>query len=254
MSESVVLCEGYYDRAFWAGWLLHLHCTDLSLKPGLPGRVQVLDPWNRPVRKGQYAYHSASSRFVRIFPCMGKSNVMQEAETRLAARQMEPLVRLIVTVDPDVHVSSSGGAPTGLRSQDVEYFLRSKVDPAAVKNADGEFEIDGGATKVALIRWEANDTGPGLPDLQTLERVACAGLVATYPARAQAVQDWLDKRPQPPVGSPKEHAWSFMAGWYAEHGCEDFYANLWRDAAVRKELESRLRASGAWQIAAALAS
>ncbi len=23
-SQHVVLCEGYDDRAFWAGWLLHL--------------------------------------------------------------------------------------------------------------------------------------------------------------------------------------------------------------------------------------
>jgi hypothetical protein len=44
-----------------------------------------------------------------------------------------------------------------------------------------------------------------------------------------------------------------MAGWYAEHGCEDFYANLWRDAAVVPELESRLRSSGAWQIAETVA-
>ena len=28
MSESVILCEGYYDRAFWAGWL--------SGKPTIP--------------------------------------------------------------------------------------------------------------------------------------------------------------------------------------------------------------------------
>jgi len=47
MSESVILCEGYHDRAFWAGWLLHLGCTD----PGLPSagkatRTPIFDPWN----------------------------------------------------------------------------------------------------------------------------------------------------------------------------------------------------------------
>jgi hypothetical protein len=39
-----------------------------------------------------------------------------------------------------------------------------------------------------------------------------------------------------------------MAGWYAEHGCEDFYSGLWRDERVRVELEKRLRASGAWDV------
>ena len=44
-----------------------------------------------------------------------------------------------------------------------------------------------------------------------------------------------------------------MAGWYAEHGCEAFYANLWKDPRVVAELQTRLQA-GAWQIAANLAT
>jgi hypothetical protein len=45
-----------------------------------------------------------------------------------------------------------------------------------------------------------------------------------------------------------------MSGWYAEHGCDDFYRCLWDDTKVRGELEARLQASGAWKIAEALAS
>src|SRR5436309_2878174 len=83
--------------------------------------------------------------------------------------------------------------------------------------------IDSGATKVALVRWEASDPdGPGLPQQQTLERLVCAALIAAYPTRAKSVQDWLDSRPQPPGTHPKEHAWSHMAGWYADQGCEAF--------------------------------
>lgn len=33
MSERVVLCEGYHDRAFWAGLLLRLNCGDLAPPP-----------------------------------------------------------------------------------------------------------------------------------------------------------------------------------------------------------------------------
>jgi hypothetical protein len=121
-------------------------------------------------------------------------------------------------------------------------------------NPEGEIEVDQGATKVSLVRWEVSDPpAPGLPDKQTLERLASAALAAAYPARAASVQNWLDARPTPPAADPKEHAWSYMAGWYAEHGCEAFYSNLWNDPRVVAELESRLRSSGAWQIATTLA-
>jgi hypothetical protein len=45
-----------------------------------------------------------------------------------------------------------------------------------------------------------------------------------------------------------------MAGWYAQFGCEAFYSNLWKDPHLASELESRLRSSGAWQIAETLAN
>ena len=37
MSESVILCEGFHDRAFWDGWLTFLHCNSDGFKPGTPG-------------------------------------------------------------------------------------------------------------------------------------------------------------------------------------------------------------------------
>ena len=46
MSESVILCEGYYDRAFWAGWLTHLGCTDPGQRANGTHRIPVKDPWN----------------------------------------------------------------------------------------------------------------------------------------------------------------------------------------------------------------
>jgi hypothetical protein len=104
------------------------------------------------------------------------------------------------------------------------------------------------------VRWEVNDPpAPGLPIQQTLERLVSAALASAYPARAAAVQNWLDARPLPPGADPKEHAWSYMAGWYAEHGCEAFYSNLWKDTGVVAELNARLQSSGAWQITSTLA-
>jgi hypothetical protein len=255
MSESVILCEGFHDRAFWKGWLLCLGCTDPGApQPGQTRRRTVSDPWKDPVTGGDYAYHSTGGQFVRVRPCHGKGKVLPVAELRLGQRSSKRLMQLVINVDPDVSTSGGSGGSTGLRRQDVERWVRSKIDPSPTVHPDGSIEIDGGATKVILVRWEAPDPPtPGLPDQQALERLVSAALLAAYPRRGKAVQDWLDARPDPPPTDPKEHAWSYMAGWYAEHGCDDFYTHLWRDQAVVQQLESRLRSSGAWQIAETLA-
>jgi hypothetical protein len=212
----------------------------------------IYDPWKTPVAGGQYAYLSKSGGFIRVVPCRGRSHVPEAARLRLRERASKPLVRLLINVDPDV--PGAGAPATGLRLQDVLQLARV-FDASAAINAAGEIDLDGGSTQVSLVRWEAADPpGPGLPDQQTLERLASAALVGAYPLRAKAVQDWLNARPTAPPPDPKEHAWSYMAGWYAEHGCEAFYSNLWQDPQAVRELESRLRASGAWQIAEAVAN
>lgn len=254
MSESVILCEGYHDRAFWAGWLSHLGCSDPGTPPpGSTRRHTIHDPWNTPVTGGQYAYLSRSGNFLRVIPCNGKSQILPIARDRLIQRTRKRLVRLVLNVDADTTASGAVSA-TGLRLQDIETFMRNQVDPGAIRNAAGQIEIDGGNTLVCLVRWEVIDPPTsGLPDQQTLERLVSAALAAAYPARAAAVQNWLDARPIPPGTDPKELAWSYMAGWYAEHGCEAFYSNLWNDPLVAAQMKARLQSSGAWQIADTLA-
>ena len=250
MSETRILCEGYHDRAFWKGWLLHLGCSDAAFKPGQG--VKAVDPWGRVVSGGHFAYHSKSGTFIRVVPCGGRANVLPEAKARLDMRATKLLPRLVINVDPDV--PTAGSAATGLRLQDVLHFVRTQIDSAAAQTPDGEIVIDSGASRISLIRWEAADpAAPGLPDQQALEQLVCAAMAAVYPARARAVQDWLNARPLPPPVNPKDHAWSYMAGWHSEYGCDFFYENLWNDAAIVRELESRLRASGAWRVAELLA-
>lgn len=252
MTASVLLCEGYHDRAFWSGLLTHLGCIDPGQPMGSSRRSQVLDPWGGVVRGGLYAYHSLRGDFIVVVPCHGKQNVLPAARNYLRQRGAQPLVRLVLNVDADASAAVPGSA--GLKRVDVENELR-QIDSAAKMNADGEIEIDSGATKVSLIRWETSDVAQdGLPEQQTLERLVSAALIAAYPARAKAVQSWLNSRPEPPAVSPKDHAWSYMAGWYAELGCDAFYAHVWKDAAVVQELELRLRASGAWRIAELLST
>jgi hypothetical protein len=256
MSESVLYCEGYHDRAFWKGWLGHLGCVDPgSPPPGRTGRVPIFDPWGTEVKGSQYAYHSRSGGFIRVVPCAGKAKILPLVRIRLGQRSSKASLRLVINIDSDVNASGARVGASGLQRHDVEHLVHTSFDPGAAVSADGEIELDGGATKVSLVLWKVSDPPvPGLPDQQTLERLASAVLAAAYPARAASVQNWLDARPSPPGEGPKEHAWSYMAGWYAEHGCQDFYSNLWNNPQVVAELEARLRSSGAWQIAERLTS
>lgn len=246
-SESVLLCEGYHDRAFLTGWLEHLGCSNPSTQGARTGIVT--DPWDQTVRGGQYAFHSSSGRFIRISPVGGQSNLRLAARLRLDKRQLELLTRLVICVDPDTDASDPADTRNGMRVEDVERFVQD-FDPAASCNrAAGEFTLDGGGTQVSLIRWEVDaDPLPGVPNQQTLERLVCTALCHAYPERGSCVQRWLESRPQPPVENVKAFAWSHMAGWYAGHGCDHFFRHLWQDGRVVEKMEPLLRLSAAWQV------
>ncbi len=92
-----------------------------------------------------------------------------------------------------------------------------------------------------------------MPAKQTLERLVCAALCAAYPGRGATIAAWLASCGPAPAESPKDHAWSHMAGWYAEAGCDEFYQAVWRDERVVVELEARLRTNGSWDAMVAIA-
>jgi len=162
------------------------------------------------------------------------------------------LSRLVITIDPDT--SSIGqSAATGFRRQDVQSLVRP-FDPAATLTEHGDVAMDNGETSISLVRWEAADRpAVGVPDQQTLERLVCAALVAAYPNRGATVAAWLESRADAPATTPKEFAWSHMAGWYANAGCEGFYRAVWGYPQLVTELRTRLTACGAWRVAEVLA-
>ncbi len=253
MNESVVLCEGYHDRAFWDGWLAHLGCSSARYQPNAPGGQQK-DPWGKPIRGGQYGYDSKTGQFLRVVPCRGKQIVLPEARRLLRGRTTQPLKRLVLNIDSDFPAGSTTSVAPGLSRDDVLAEMR-RFDPAASLVANDEIALDAGATLVSLIRWETSDpVAEGLPGQQSLERLLCASIVAAYPDRAPAVHHWLSTRPDPPPGGAKEYSWSYMAGWYAENGCDDFFRHVWRDPSIASQLRHRLSRTTAWALASALAA
>jgi hypothetical protein len=243
--RSVVLCEGFDDRAFLAGWLLFLGCTD----PGNQGsglRKKVFDPNGTEVSVGHHAWNSKSGSFVKVMPCHGDDQVLRMLDVELPRRFSERLDRVVVCLDDDGH------GVEGRRAAIDQRVL--KAGGPTVPDRSGDWILDGG-TVVSAVIWQCDDANsPGIPAKQTLERLVCAALCGAHGLRGGAVDAWLHGRPAPaPDADHKAFCWSHMAGWYADHGCASFFQEVWREAAVRSELEHRLRSAGAWQVVSTLA-
>lgn len=256
--ESVVLCEGYDDRAFWAELLeRRFHFRDAR---GTRGRA--IDPFGTDVTSGQFAFLSPSDHFVRVRPCMGRSEVFESLEDRLARRFDRPARRIVVSVDNDAATVEA----SALSQEAVFEAVAARVhraDASFERRPNGELILDSGSTTISIAVWSSQEDFTDLPRKQTLERLVCAALRAAYPQRSRAVASWLMQRPEPPFAGlderrlslePKEHAHSHFAGWFAEHGCDDFFRAVWRDKKIAEQLEARLRQSGVWRVVEALAA
>jgi hypothetical protein len=248
MSETVVLVEGYHDRAFWKGLLIHLGCEDLAAGGGTSG-IRVVDPSGKPVTGGQFAFRSRSGAFVRLHPCNGDKGVLREARIRLQVRATRPIAHLVICLDADVDVGQAV-PPTASPIRAVV----QKAEPTASPGVDGVIRLQDG-TVVSPIYWHTTD-GPSdlLPAQQCLERMVVSALASSYPDRAMAVRDWLRSRPSPPADDPKSHAWSYMAGWYPGFGCEAFLTQTWADPLVTAAMRAKLEAAAIWDIIESVAT
>ena len=220
--QAVLLCEGVHDRAFLAGWLIHLGWTD----PTRDGRIKIRDRFG-VVERGRFAFDSPNGRTrVRVEPCGGETEVSKRALDYLRGLATEPFEQLSIILDGDVFGDRRSSPSDWLRT------LARKVTPGvAVPASAREVVVDGCRVSLGLLVGES-EPAPGIPAQQCLERVVCTALARIYPNRAAAVAAWLDGRPEPLGALAKAHAWSFMAGWSADAGCDGFYRRLWADGGV----------------------
>ncbi len=232
--ESVILCEGFYDRAFWKGWLLHLNCKDARTLRSDRTYDDAVDPFEKTVPRGQFAFYSPRGSFIRLQSCNGEKNVRKAARRRLDRHRTQPLRHLIVNVDLDTPADDAVVTETARRA--LREWLGKLLDP--------DLHDDG--VSATVVDWSAPDPPvAALPAKQTLERLVCAAISEVLPDRARAVEQWFVHRPAPPPPEPKAFAWSHMAGWYATDGCDEFYQGVWRDPALAAALINRLDGTGA---------
>lgn len=253
--ESIVFCEGYHDRDFWAGWLPRLGWSDarpINEKTGELGRAS--DPFGKPVVGGKFVFVK-DRRFVRVKECKGAKLVVGDALKRIG--QADPLHHVIINLDSDA--TDGGDGPAEKRLASLQGDLKAKAGRADREPRLGPHSYRLDSAIVSAVTWRVNDPPemPGVPAKQTLERVVAASLAAAYPERALSVDPWLRAEPLAAVDGQgsilgKAYTWSYMAKWYPERGRDCFYRLIWEDAKVADELESRLRATGAWSIAEAL--
>lgn len=234
-SQHVVLREGYEDRAFWAGWLLYLGCQDARQESGDP----PINAWGDEVKgEGKFLFVNPSGSMIQVEPIHGRAEVRKSAAIYLRLHSTKPVGRLVINLDGDVEAGEESTS------------ARDMIDGIArLRSGFGAEDVE-----VLPVVWECPNAADdaGVPPKQTLERLISAAVASAYPGRGPTVDDWLDA--DPPGGkSHKNYGTSYFAKWYAaEHGYNDFYKALWRDQAVAAELETRLRATGAWETVEAL--
>jgi len=254
---TLVLCEGYHDRAFLAGALV----DRLGFRePNIDAegrRVPYEDRWGK-VAGADFGYEHAFTRAqVRLRPCRGHALVPRAVQSALQGRTTRPFDRLLINYDGD----KGGDGPDFLARihQSVrEMLVRFGAAPHSEDSAG--FFIDGGARRVDLVVWHcAGEPREGVPEQQCLERLLCTAAATVWPQRAESLGRWLRERPEPSVrmgGEAPDHrgaetiaktyGWTWMAGWFAEHGCDDFLRQVWKDASLGDELQRLLTKSGAF--------
>jgi hypothetical protein len=231
--QHVVLCEGFDDRSFWRGWLLHLGCSD----PTDRGRRRVNDAWGRPVTgAGRYLFRTPAGSDIIVQPFGGRSKARQAAEEYLGRRQAYRPARVVLNLD--------GDADDGKGTRAEDQIRGVARDLGAAVEGRGPYAIED--SFLYPVIWQCGDPDPtaGLPGKQTLERLAAAAILAAYSGRGPAVSSWLDAEPLG-LKLPRSYGYSYFAKWYSNHGAANFYEALWQDEAVTRELKTRLEDTGA---------
>lgn len=240
--ESVIVCEGYHDRAFLNGLLLWRGCEALKDKPYRDGK--------KVKGKGQYAFRTPRGGWLRLVPSHGDSRLLESSETFIREGKTHPLARLLIVRDDDnLAVARDGGEAThDAQRAALESWARS----LGARRLDGteDFELGGGVcpTRISFMIWRSPDPDAlHLPAKQTLERLVCAAIAEAHGPRCKAVEAWLASRPDPPPDEllHKSHAASHMAGWFSDRGYEGLFGAVWDDDGIRDALLKRLRETGA---------
>ena len=229
---SYLLCEGYLDRAFLAGWLEHLGCTAAK---------GVRDPYGDIVSGGRFAFWTPGRHFIVVQPVEGESMLDTAAEELLRVQPTRPMRRLVVVRDADADAPGGESVARDRSAGQVERAGRF-LETLGVERAR--------LPAVESFCWWCEDPPdtPGVPPKQTLERLLCGALSEQGADRGRSVSEWLAA---PPAGDGPTHKNVAMA-WFAKFTDAEsqdwFYRGIWGVEPLRQPLRRRLERSGAWEV------
>lgn len=238
MSRVVhVLCEGYEDRDFLAGWLETLGHAD--------ARTHVHPKTGKKVTgSGAYALQSPEA-FVVVLPSGGHTKIVDAA--RIWLNEADPARR----PDSVLVVEDSDELAPGRSSQRLASHLQTLRDqyPAACVLASENASPSAGSILLDGWAWYT-DAAPetrGLHDKQTLERLVCGAFLDVEPKRGDAVHAWLHSTPPSGVPKPdeKNHYFAYLSKYTDATSELAPYRRIWKDERARQFLEQQLRATGA---------
>ncbi len=256
--HRLILCEGYDDRSFLAGFFQH-HCQCKEPAPA--------DRRPSKYGKGAYVFSVAGeSHEIHVLPCQSVSQVLQSFKNnvRAIASGIHPEIDFFtVFTDHDTATDPQGSVVANSSSPFIKpESIRHLLNRANIKYQEsGSQEVpqwqiekaDKSQCVVALLHVRTHDANPrkGLPSKQTLERLVCHAIGKAHPDRPNTVTDWLASRQDKPTRTDrqesKEHAYSYLAGWYASDGCDYFFRHIWEQAQPREHLVQEMRDTGILQ-------
>ncbi len=163
--EIRILCEGYYDRAFWKGWLdaLGAQSAWTPAAEGKSRRPPPLDLERKPIQRGQFGFYSKKSRnLIRVQPCGGKSNVMPVLHEVIQLSETSPVRQIIINIDSDTYAGDiQQDSQTGVSAM---AMLKSRYPAATMDGENSRVSLPGLSLDVDFIPWESvGDPHPGVP-------------------------------------------------------------------------------------------
>lgn len=240
MTRNVhVLCEGFHDRDFLAGWFeLVAGWTD----PTNGGKRPVQLFGEERVPKGAFLFDGkASGVRICIVPCGGREQL-----SRRFGKWLDEVSKLGAMTYSDIVVVADGDHLAGDHTDPVESLVRQELTKAGSQPTGAQpwrhrsLGIDFVSMRAGVV-----DNVVGLQEQECLERVVCAAFARAHSLRYQSMVHWLSGRHEPSGSGQKAMTWSIMAGWFADQGPTDFLRRaIWNDPRMREELNRVLAATG----------
>ena len=246
---TVILCEGYHDRAFLHGALISaLGWIDPGDHRG--GRRPFDDRWGQ-VGGGAFGFRKQpGDAAIRVKPCQGHTEILPAAARILKDRLIRPFDRLVLCFDGD---KGGTGADYLENIHRAVATMVTQLGINAVQVAPGRWRLNQEWIEVCTLVWHVpGTTREGVPPQQCLERLVCSAAAEVWPERSKEIDRWLSEPDRSssfsgtPGLTPKSYSWSWMGAWFAEHGCDAFYQVMWTQPLLARALMRHLDATGAW--------